>query len=77
MPWLGLEIIENDILIVVVSIWTPIGITFLLATYPAIAFICGPLRRWRRRRIGHCLDCGYDLTGNESGVCPDCGTGVP
>ena len=27
-----------------------------------------------RRRIvrGHC-DCGYDLTGNVSGVCPECG----
>ncbi len=21
----------------------------------------------------HCASCGYDLTGNESGVCPECG----
>ncbi len=21
---------------------------------------------------GHCQGCGYDLTGNESGVCPEC-----
>ena len=21
-----------------------------------------------------CLNCGYDLTGNESGTCPECGT---
>lgn len=29
-----------------------------------------------RRRIppGHCLTCGYDLTGNVSGICPECGT---
>lgn len=30
----------------------------------------------RRRPKGHCQDCGYDLTGNESGVCPECGTKV-
>ena len=34
---------------------------------------------WRdRRRIppGHCQKCGYDLTGNVSGVCPECGSKV-
>ncbi len=31
-----------------------------------------------RRRIppGHCQKCGYNLTGNVSGRCPECGTGV-
>ncbi len=24
--------------------------------------------------FGHCLQCGYDLTKNESGRCPECGT---
>ncbi len=23
---------------------------------------------------GRCTECGYDLTGNESGTCPECGT---
>ena len=23
---------------------------------------------------GHCPQCGYNLTGNESGVCPECAT---
>ena len=27
----------------------------------------------RRIRPGHCLKCGYNLTGNVSGVCPECG----
>jgi hypothetical protein len=34
---------------------------------------------WRdRRRIppGHCRECGYNLTGNVSGVCPECGERV-
>ncbi len=29
--------------------------------------------RDRRPPKGHCQACGYDLTGNESGVCPECG----
>ncbi len=45
----------------------------LFAAYPALAFARGPFRRWRRRRKGLCLKCAYDLTGNESGRCPECG----
>ena len=33
--------------------------------------------RWRssrKPRGGHCGTCGYNLTGNTSGVCPECGT---
>lgn len=56
-----------------VPFWAP---CILFATSPAIAFIGGPLRRWRRRRRGVCAKCGYDLTGNVSGVCPECGRKV-
>ncbi len=34
---------------------------------------------WRTRRKhlkGHCQRCGYDLTGNESGYCPECNAEV-
>ena len=32
---------------------------------------------WRvRLENGLCLKCGYDLTGNTSGVCPECGTKI-
>jgi hypothetical protein len=31
-------------------------------------------RHDRRLPPGHCRRCGYDLTGNESGVCPECGS---
>ena len=30
----------------------------------------------RRFPAVHCQQCGYDLTGNESGTCPECGTAV-
>jgi len=26
-----------------------------------------------RCRSGYCFKCGYDLTGNQSGKCPECG----
>jgi len=32
--------------------------------------------RWReqgRRKAGLCVRCSYDLTGNTSGICPECG----
>lgn len=29
--------------------------------------------RGRRRAPGLCVHCGYDLRGNASGVCPECG----
>ncbi len=31
-------------------------------------------KRWASR--GRCLSCGYDLTGNESGACPECNAAV-
>jgi len=34
------------------------------------------LRQWRRQH-GLCQSCGYDLTGNVSGVCPECGATAP
>ena len=55
----------------------PLWIPFLLfATYPTIAFYRGPLRRYRRRRKGLCVKCGYNLTGNVSGACSECGTEI-
>ena len=30
-----------------------------------------------RRGVAPCADCGYDLTGNVSGVCPECGLVTP
>ena len=51
--------------IIVVPLW-------LLLTTSAIPTA---LLWYRDRRLpkGHCQDCGYDLTGNESGICPECG----
>ena len=55
---------------VTVPLWS---LTALAATPPAL---CGIGFCWNRRRgaRGRCTTCAYDLTGNESGVCPECGT---
>jgi len=57
-----------------VSSWT---LAALILCYPVIFFI----RSYRRRRVNRyvlrpCDRCGYDLQGNESGTCPECGTAI-
>lgn len=53
--------------------WIPIPV---LAAFPALYFLVVGLRRFRRRGKNLCKHCDYDLTGNESGVCPECGSAV-
>ncbi len=38
-----------------------------------LVFAPGVLRWYRRRRRGLCPECAYNLTGNVSGACPECG----
>ena len=47
----------------------PLWIPFILLAIPTYML----WRRDRRKPEGCCQNCGYDLTGNESGVCPECG----
>jgi len=48
----------------------------MFATLPAIWFI-----KWHRPRklamISKCVSCGYDLTNNETGACPECNAPIP
>ena len=49
-------------------------VTFLTLIFAALPAIW--LTKWNKRpKLGpnSCTDCGYDLTGNETGVCPECG----
>ena len=39
-------------------------------------WICRSKRAANRLAGGICIRCAYDLTGNVSGVCPECGTAV-
>ncbi len=47
----------------------PLWLPFLLTTVPTFIL----WRRDRRPPPGHCQRCGYNLTGNVSGRCPECG----
>jgi hypothetical protein len=64
-----------------VSLWIPPATLFAIAlTFFATARAMKMLddRRLRGAAPGNaCLTCGYNLTGNTSGVCPECGMPVP
>src|SRR5262245_28797653 len=50
-------------------IYIPLWIPFLLLALPAALL----WRHDRRRRAFGACTCGYNLTGNVSGRCPECG----
>jgi len=51
--------------------------TWLLALLTGLPGCMGSRAFWKRRRkAGVCRGCGYNLTGNVSGVCPECGEKV-
>jgi hypothetical protein len=43
----------------------------------ALVGLCALLAPARKACATHCENCGYDLTGNVSGVCPECGNPTP
>lgn len=68
--------INNDILTPSVSnfvLWTILQLCTSLALLDAIKYY----RRKRLLNLGLCPTCRYNLTGNTSGVCPECGSAVP
>lgn len=52
--------------------YVPLWIPLLLLGIPTAVFW------WRDQRylVGHCQDCGYDLTGNVTGICSECGEAI-
>jgi hypothetical protein len=52
---------------------------WLLVVLFSLAPLLGVIRRWRsirRSPHGFCARCGYNLTANVSGTCPECGTPI-
>ncbi|MCB9856059.1 MAG: hypothetical protein H6818_10275 [Phycisphaerales bacterium] len=53
----------------IIPLWT----ILLIAIPPWFVLYRRARELRRRRREGCCMSCGYDLSSNESGVCPECG----
>lgn len=59
---------DNGGILIRIPLWIPA----IVCTW--VLILCNPsvLRR-KRKKHGLCLQCGYDLTGNTTGKCPECG----
>ncbi len=51
-----------------------VGLPVFFGTPLCFAVVLAAPGGWRRYPVGRCQSCGYDLTGNASGVCSECGT---
>jgi hypothetical protein len=49
---------------------------FLLILF-SIVPVVRRARKHRRKPLGRCGHCGYNLFGNSSGICPECGAPIP
>jgi len=59
--------------------FAPLVLVFGQCYTAPVGLIVGIFAHWRWRRfriIGRCSRCGYDLTGNTSGLCSECGLPV-
>lgn len=49
----------------------PLWLPFLLFALPTAYLWCTD---FHRAKPGHCITCKHNMTGNDSGKCPECGT---
>ena len=67
---MGFASVLLDVLLLVVAVAT-LHVASRAGAYLTDRFFPNPEAR---RRRGLCAACGYNLRGNLSGVCPECGT---
>lgn len=68
MGWAG-----KDSWQLIMRLWVPF---LVLGAWPFLSACRLAYRRLRRGTEPRCGQCGYNLTGNVSGVCPECGVGI-
>ena len=67
LKWYEYRAVRSWKTTLVIPLWIPFVAPLAIATLTH--FVGRP-----RRRRGHCANCGYNLHGNTSGRCPECGT---
>ncbi len=60
--------------------WGVVAVTIGTCSGLSLSFRSTIQRALRRSLVAHgipcCTSCGYDVTGNTSGVCPECGVAI-
>lgn len=59
-----------------IPMWMLVGLTLLVPIVRFSDLGFAACRQRQRKRHGLCPDCSYDLKGNLSGICPECGNSV-
>ena len=62
----------GPVIVLKLPAWSLVGIAAMCCVAPLFSWMRWS-RRARRAHSDSCPSCGYDLTGNVSGVCPECG----
>lgn len=62
--------------LVITQYFVKLPFWLLAAAFFVLPFHWLVSRHWQSLSIGRCDVCGYNLKGNVSGVCPECGTPV-
>jgi hypothetical protein len=71
--WIGVNFRTDYLCALLIPFWAVALLAFTVSVWTWLAY----RRRRDRDRPGHCNACGYDLKGNVSGVCPECGAAIP
>ena len=82
VEWAYLDAVEWPYFGILPEPWgETVGVAVLEAV--SVGCIAGLIYAFARRRsrsgvlpVGHCTRCGYNLQGNVSGTCPECGTPI-
>jgi hypothetical protein len=64
-------------IVMTVGVWHEGRAYAIIGALFATMILLGVTVQWRRRRRfkpGLCNCCAYDVSGNTTGVCPECGT---
>ncbi len=61
----------------IVNLYFVAAMLLLAAGLITRSLVLSRRRHWQRIGNGRCIECNYNLTGNQSNKCPECGTPTP